>query len=102
MSMNDGNALLASIIANPAEDTPRLMFADYLEETGDRESRDRAAFIRVQIEISHRPNMMCTTPHPLGVQPIEATWHRFTAHCRCGACTLRRREYNLSKRYCVW
>ena len=41
--MNDGAALLASILAQPAEDTPRLMYADWLEEN-DRPVR--ADFIR--------------------------------------------------------
>jgi uncharacterized protein (TIGR02996 family) len=45
--MNDENALLRAIGAHPDEDTPRLAFADYLEEHGNA---DRAAFIRGQIE----------------------------------------------------
>jgi uncharacterized protein (TIGR02996 family) len=45
--MNDENALLRAIATNPDEDTPRLAYADYLEEHGNA---DRAAFIRGQIE----------------------------------------------------
>ena len=41
--MNDGTALLAAILAHPEEDTPRLLYADYLQEQGDDE---RARFIR--------------------------------------------------------
>lgn len=44
--MNDRDALMAAIAAHPDEDTPRLMFADLLDETGDY---DRAEFIRAQI-----------------------------------------------------
>lgn len=44
--MTDGEALLAAIIANPDDDTPRLVYADWLEENGQGE---RAEFIRVQI-----------------------------------------------------
>jgi|SRR5579883_1675296 len=45
--MTDRDALLSAIIANPEEDTPRLIFADWLQENGqDR----RAQFIRRQIE----------------------------------------------------
>ncbi len=40
-------AFLASIIENPDDDAPRLVFADWLEEHGEPE---RAAFIRSQIE----------------------------------------------------
>jgi uncharacterized protein (TIGR02996 family) len=39
--------LLRAVIEFPDDDTPRLAYADHLEETGDP---DRAAFIRVQCE----------------------------------------------------
>lgn len=45
--MTDRETLMASIIANPADDAPRLVFADWLEEHGQPE---RAEFIRLQIE----------------------------------------------------
>ena len=38
-------ALEAAIVAHADEDTPRLAYADWLDEHGDP---DRAAFIRVQ------------------------------------------------------
>src|SRR5437868_6697241 len=47
--MNDRDALFAAILAHPDEDTPRLVYADYLEEQGEGEY---AAFIRKQIELS--------------------------------------------------
>ena len=40
-------ALLNAIIQNPQEDTPRLVYADWLQEN---EQPDRAEFIRLQIE----------------------------------------------------
>jgi len=48
----DEQALLAAVIAHPDEDTPRLMFADWLEENGQPE---RAEFIRAQIEAARFP-----------------------------------------------
>lgn len=45
--MNDGQALLATIIQQPDEDTPRLVFADWLEEQGQGL---RAEFIRLSVE----------------------------------------------------
>jgi uncharacterized protein (TIGR02996 family) len=48
--MSDRAALLAAICANPDEDTPRLVYADWLEENGQAK---RAAVIRKQIE-DHR------------------------------------------------
>ena len=47
--MTDGDALFASILASPDEDTPRLVYADWLEENGQHA---RAEFIRVQIELA--------------------------------------------------
>jgi uncharacterized protein (TIGR02996 family) len=42
-------ALLAAICADPADDTPRRVYADRCEETGDS---DRAEFVRVQLELA--------------------------------------------------
>jgi uncharacterized protein (TIGR02996 family) len=42
-------ALLRAICADPDDDTPRLVAADWLEEHGDA---DRAAFIRIQVELA--------------------------------------------------
>jgi uncharacterized protein (TIGR02996 family) len=47
--LSDRDALLAAIRANPEEDTPRLMFADWLDENGDA---TRAEFIRLQCELA--------------------------------------------------
>jgi uncharacterized protein (TIGR02996 family) len=51
--MNDHDALLHAIAEHPEEDTPRLMFADWLEENGDP---DRADFVRNQVELG-RPGL---------------------------------------------
>jgi uncharacterized protein (TIGR02996 family) len=45
--MTDGNALYRAILANPDDDAPRLVRADWLDEQGDP---DRAAFVRYQCE----------------------------------------------------
>src|SRR5262245_31491659 len=45
--------LLAAVIANPDEDTPRLVFADYLEEN---DCPERAELIRLQCEAAHLPD----------------------------------------------
>ncbi len=47
--MSDESALLAAIYANPDEDTPRLVYADWLDE---HDQPERAEFIRVQIELA--------------------------------------------------
>ena len=45
--MSDRDALLAAIRAQPDEDTPRLVFADWCDENDEPQ---RAAFIRAQVE----------------------------------------------------
>jgi uncharacterized protein (TIGR02996 family) len=52
--MSDENALLGAIAAHPEEDTPRLMYADWLDEHG---RPVRAEFIRVQIEIARKEHL---------------------------------------------
>jgi uncharacterized protein (TIGR02996 family) len=49
--MDTEAALLAAIAANPDDDLPRLVYADWLDEN-DRPLR--AEFIRLQIEIAHK------------------------------------------------
>jgi uncharacterized protein (TIGR02996 family) len=50
--MSDDKALLAAIWANPLEDTPRLMYADFLQETEEQVNIARAEFIRIQCELA--------------------------------------------------
>ena len=50
--MSDESALLAAIHANPDEDTPRLMFADRLDEQGGEANAERAEYIRLSIELA--------------------------------------------------
>jgi uncharacterized protein (TIGR02996 family) len=44
--VNTGDALLHACLDNPDDDTPRLVYADWLQENGDP---DRAEFIRLQL-----------------------------------------------------
>lgn len=46
--MTDADKFLAAIVADPEDDVPRLVFADWLEEHGDA---DRAEFIRLQCSL---------------------------------------------------
>lgn len=48
--MSDRESFVAAIAANPADDLPRLVFADWLDEHDDPE---RAEFIRTQIRWHH-------------------------------------------------
>ncbi|MBP3960384.1 TIGR02996 domain-containing protein [Gemmata sp. G18] len=49
--MSDEAALLRAIHTDPDDDTPRLVYADWLDEHGQPE---RAEFIRVQVELANQ------------------------------------------------
>jgi uncharacterized protein (TIGR02996 family) len=50
--MTDREALFRAVLDYPDDDTPRLIFADFLEEDDDP---DRAAFIRGQVALARAP-----------------------------------------------
>jgi uncharacterized protein (TIGR02996 family) len=50
--MSDEAALLAAILAHPEEDTPRLVYADWLDEQGGVSNTDRAEYIRLEINFA--------------------------------------------------
>src|SRR5687768_4057129 len=50
--MSDERAFLAAIADNPDDVSHRLVFADWLDEDGDK---DRAEFIRVQCQLAELP-----------------------------------------------
>ena len=55
--MNDQQLLIQAIIANPDEDTPRLAYADWLDENATTDAqRGRAEFIRVQCRLAATPD----------------------------------------------
>jgi len=53
--MTDRDALLRAIAANPDDDTPRLIYADLLDELGGDANAARARFIRVQLDLARNP-----------------------------------------------
>jgi uncharacterized protein (TIGR02996 family) len=66
----DNPAFIRTIAASPDDDAPRLVYADYLDETGDPAKAARAEFIRVQIE---KARLVPDTPR------WTELWHRDTA-----------------------
>src|SRR5687767_1507644 len=49
MAVSDEVALLSAIRDHPDEDTPRLMYADRLDQRGGGANRARAEFIRLSL-----------------------------------------------------
>ena len=60
---DEREALVAAVAAEPDDDTPRLVFADWLQEHGEG---DRAEFVRVQCEAAR--------------SDLPWTWSRHSAH----------------------
>ncbi len=50
--MSDEAAFLAGIRAEPKDDLRRLVYADWLDERGDDESRLKAEYLRLEVHIS--------------------------------------------------
>lgn len=96
---SDLDALLAAVLASPEDDTPRLVYADALEERAGPGDVKRAEFIRVQCELATIQNPWCEkTESPVH----DRGYAKFAPHCRCSWCRLKRREYMLSRRYICW
>ena len=86
----DRAALYRAVCAHPDDDTPRLVFADLLEEEGDAHT---AAFIRTQVELARVPDhdpfaLACrrddpdallgwTMAHTLPAVPVGFEWRKF-------------------------
>src|SRR5262245_48097600 len=104
--MTGHDEFLRAILENPADDGPRLVYADWLQEYGD----PRGEFIRVQCELAKFPNppgeanffrrrerelargLTDVWPWPfgkLGDPVITAEWRRgFIAAIKCNLATL--------------
>ena len=63
--MGDGDLLLRAILADPADDTPRLVYADWCDENGEPE---RAEVIRLGVEVGRLglPDGPCPPGCPCG------------------------------------
>ena len=92
--MSERDAMLAAIIANPADDLPRLVYADWLDENGESE---RAEFIRIQIMLSRGVVAACSK-----CGKCHSDYASFTKQCRGDLCSLKRLEYMVSRRHIVW
>lgn len=96
----DERQLLAVILDRPAEDMPRLVYADWLEEQGQGE---RAEFIRVQCELANWGGCDWKTKHVRAGYVDCKQWNELLGPGRvmtwCPTCArhseLRRREREL-------
>ncbi|AMV28880.1 hypothetical protein VT84_31090 [Gemmata sp. SH-PL17] len=54
--MSDEESFLAKVLESPADDTTRLVFADWLDEQGDAESKLKAQFLRTTVRFKTTGN----------------------------------------------
>jgi uncharacterized protein (TIGR02996 family) len=71
--MTDREVLYQAILTHPDDDTLRLVYADALEEEGEEQ---RAAFIRMQVELTSRPvyDPACIRAQHEGINQMESSW----------------------------
>jgi uncharacterized protein (TIGR02996 family) len=69
--MRDEEELLSQLVASPADDALRLVYADWLEERGDR----RAAFLRAQVSGAKppRPSVKRALKDPQWLAKVDRT-----------------------------
>lgn len=75
--LTDGETLLAAIRANKADDAPRLVYADWLDERGQVE---RAEFVRAQCELA-QTNPARRRPRGRERQLLHLHWWKWYPRC---------------------
>ena len=71
--MDERGALIAAVLADPDDDLPRLVFADWLDERGEA---DTARFLRAQIALAALPEW---EPQAVALRRTRPEWDRTEA-----------------------
>ena len=91
------DAFLRATAAEPEDDTPRLVFADWLDEQDNRADRARAAFIRASLEIHHGAVPTCSRVTGENVTRVGLVSP--VKRCRCPWCKIARRSWMASRSF---
>ena len=76
--MTEQDALLAAIRAHPDEDTPRLAYADWLDERGGASNEAHAEYIRREIQfVLDFPEVAWTKAKANAAKPAEALFRKY-------------------------
>ena len=81
---------LAAIKANPADDLPRLVAADWLEENGEPE---RAWFVRVQCRVANGQQCRWSGPNVKACADANGRRHSYRVETWCDGCNQYRLDY---------
>lgn len=92
--MNEEAAFLSAIRENPADDTARLVYADWLDEQGDPEQTAKAEFIRIELQLASPPEhglhrVRLQTQIRKAAAELDPGWLMLVTHPRLEACELQ-------------
>ncbi|MBP3957599.1 TIGR02996 domain-containing protein [Gemmata sp. G18] len=96
--MSDEESFLAKVLENPADDTTRLVFADWLDERDDAESKLKAQFLRATVRFKTTGN---TTDEiearrkelqPLAAQ-LPTDWLAVVSRLKVEVCSSKERKH---------
>jgi uncharacterized protein (TIGR02996 family) len=79
--MTHDEAFLADIAEHPDEDAPRLVYADWLEDRGERA---RAEFVRLQCQLARldRDDAQAASPRARAAELLRANWEEWVGPLR--------------------
>jgi uncharacterized protein (TIGR02996 family) len=91
--MPDEDGFLAAIRQTPADDTARLVYADWLDEQDDGASKLKAAFIRLELQMAEAPEkslnrVRWTNKLQKLAAQIDSTWLAVISHPKLEACRM--------------
>ena len=89
--MGEEAGFLSAIRQTPADETTRLVYADWLDEQGDPDSKSRAEFIRLEVQMAATPEQSLNRVRWLNkLQKLAATlnprWLAVVSHPKLEAC----------------
>lgn len=85
--------LLRAVLARPDDDTPRLAYADWLDDRGQSGDAERAEFIQVQVGLARESFIEACRLEPFATPPSRYGTHAGSGHCP--GCDLAARELEL-------
>ncbi|MBA4062171.1 MAG: hypothetical protein C0501_00370 [Isosphaera sp.] len=89
--LDDETGFLSAVRRDPADDTARLIYADWLDERGDPAGRARSDFLRLELRLAARPERGLNRArwlHELRTLAagLDPAWLRTVSHPALEAC----------------
>src|SRR5262245_3418564 len=96
----DEAGFLQKVLENPEDDTNRLVYADWLDERDDHESKPKAQFLRLTARMldSNRPKGDDKQLQKLAAE-LDPGWLAVVSRLRVESCGAKRSASDLWERY---